>query len=39
MIKLEASGKLTTQFATPSRVRPAWGFDRAGDPVDMGGDA
>lgn len=39
MIELEASGKLTTTFATPSRIRPAWGFDRAGDPVDLGGDA
>ncbi len=36
MTALEASGKLQTQFATPFRVRPAWGFDRAGDPVSPG---
>jgi len=34
MMALEASGKLESSFATPFRVRPAWGFDRAGDPVE-----
>ncbi len=34
MMQLEASGKLQTEFATPSRVRPAWGFDRAGAAVE-----
>ena len=37
MTTLETSGKLTTDFATPFRVRPAWAFDKAGDPVAVGG--
>ena len=38
MTRLEESGKLKTDFATPFRIRPTWGFDRAGDPVQTGGE-
>jgi len=36
MTQIEASGKLKTSFATPFRIRPPWGINRAGDPVTPG---